>query len=83
MKFKKINEAYTSDDLYQELVEYIDDALNDAVTDIIAGLPIDFDKYDSDWARTDFDMETGRLQRAFAEKVAEDMLMNAPEVIED
>ena len=83
MKFKKINEAYTSDDLYEELVDYIDNLLDDAIADIIAGVPIDIEEYNSDWARADYDIATGKVQKALAEKLAEDLLMNAPEVIED
>ena len=51
MKFKILNEDYTSDDMYKELVDYIySNRLEGALDNIALEVASDVPEYDLDWA---------------------------------
>ena len=86
MKFKLLNEEYTSDDLYQELIDYIYNELEYAVDNLAMKAASDIDDYDADYCSEDPNMSSqnayNKLRQA-AEYFAEFLLKNAPEVIHE
>jgi len=86
MKFKKLNEEFTSDDLYQILIDYINDKLVEAVDNLAIEASSDIEDYDADYCSEEVNQSSqyayNKLRQA-AEYFAEFLLWNAPEVIHE
>lgn len=86
MLFKKLNEEYTSDDLYQELIDYIYPKLEAVLDNMAMQASNDLEDYDADYASDEPTINTQNgfhALRKAAEYFAEDLLSNAPEVIHE
>lgn len=79
---KELKEEYTSDDLFQELTDYIKDKLAEAIDNIAIQAVSDFPQYDADWCSDNYSPVESALYNA-AGVIAENLLVNAPEVIEE
>lgn len=86
MKFKKLNEEFTSDDLYQVLIDYIYEKLEYAVDNLAIEASSDIEDYDADYCSEEVNQSSqyayNKLRQA-AEYFAEFLLWNAPEVIHE
>lgn len=86
MKFKKLNEEFTSDDLYQVLIDYIYEKLEHAVDNLAIEASSDIEDYDADYCSEEVNQSSqyayNKLRQA-AEYFAEFLLWNAPEVIHE
>lgn len=87
MKFKKsLNEEFTSDDLYQQLIDYIYNDLEYAVDNLAIRAASDLEDYDADYCAEEPDQSSmngyNSLRRA-AEFFGEFLLENAPDVIHE
>lgn len=87
MKFKKLHEEFTSDDLYKQLVDYIyNTRLEGALDNIAIEAASDIPDYNPDWSAeeiTETTQQTFNALKRAAEFAAQDMLMHAPEVIHE
>ena len=85
MNFKILNEAFTSDDLYDKVADYIKDYLIDTVYDLDKILVDEIDEYKSEYASNDFNnqKEGDYYIGKAAEFYAEDFIANAPEIIKE
>lgn len=86
MKFKKLNEEFTSDDLYQELIDAIYDRLENAVDNLAIVMSSEISDYDADYCSEEpnrSSMNGVNSLRKAAEYFAEFLLENAPEVIHE
>ena len=86
MKFKRLNEAFTSDDLYQKLIDYIYGELEYAVDNLAIKAASDVEGYDADYCSEEPNQSSmtayNKLRQA-AEFFAEFLVKNAPEEIEE
>lgn len=87
MKFKKsLNEEFTSDDLYQQLINYIYGELEFATDDLASKVAADIEDYKVEYCATAPDNSSYQGYnhlRLAAEFFAEFLLENAPEVIHE
>ena len=86
MKFKKLNEEFTSDDLYQDLINVIYDKLEYALDNLAMVVASEVPDYDADYCSDEPNQSSmqgyDNLRRA-AENFAEFLLRNAPDVIHE
>ena len=86
MKFKKLYEEYTSDDLYQELIDYIYEKLLVAVDNLAIVAASDIAEYDPDYCSEEpnnYSMEADNKLRQAAEYFAEFLLKEADKLREN
>lgn len=86
MKFKQLNEEFTSDDLYKVLIDYVNDELTAAVDNIAIQASSDLEDYDAEYSAEEPTKYTDLAFKALkdaAEYFAMDMLYNAPEIIHE
>ena len=84
---EELDEEVTSDDLYQKMIPYIEDIIWAALDNIAIVAASDISEYDPDWADDSsmsvYMQQVNKAVTDLAEKVAQDLLVNAPEVIEE
>lgn len=84
MKINKLNEAFTSDDLYEKLVNFFIDEINANVIDNSAAVAAsEVPDYNADWCSEVYNPEIDRAVRNLAEIMSEDLLILAPDIIHE
>lgn len=78
-----LSEDISSDDLYRDIVEYVKEDIEYTLDNIVMKIYQDLDNYNPDWAREDINSKTEDAITRVAESVAEDLLMYAPDTIEE
>lgn len=82
MKINKLNEAYTSDDMYQDIIDILIDSIESDVVVDANWIASKIEGYNPEWAG-DRDIEIARAVRNLAEILAESYLVNAPDIIHE
>lgn len=80
MRVNKLNEEYTSDDLYRDVTQYVTDLLRTDIDTYAKDVASQFPEYSAEWSCGDAD--TPSLRRA-AEEIAYCLTLNAPDVIHE
>ena len=84
MKFKRLNESFTADELYDKVVDYVAEYLIDTIYEIKKVLPSEVAGYKSEYAEDNYDEREGEhYLRKAAEYYADGFIANAPDVIEE
>ena len=82
MKINKLNEAYTSDDMYQDIIDVLIDSIESDVVVDANWIASKIEGYNPEWAG-DRDIEIDRAVRNLAEILAESYMVNAPDIIHE
>lgn len=82
MKINKLNEAYTSDDMYQDIINVLIDSIESDIVVDANWIASKIEGYNPEWAG-DRDIEIARAVRNLAEILAESYLVNAPDIIHE